>query len=485
MNKLIDSIQYRQTLQAIQSNPRLADHNMSNYIIRNSLLAFARASFRVTEGTKFEDNWHIDLICDYLTACFNREIRKLIINIPPRCMKSLLVSVDFPAWLLGNNPTEKIIVASYSQSLANKLSTKCRTIINSPFFKQVFPKLEMMDDNNQVQYYRTKQGGHRYATSVGGTITGEGGNFLIIDDPIKASERHSDIAINNANTWYSESFINRMNDRRYGVEIVIMQRMAQHDLTGYLMEQGGYELLKIPFEVEKKTIVEFKGNIYAERVAGDILIDRIGTPQELIHGDMGGDGGLENYETQYLQNPSVAGGGIFKEEWFNYYKELPHGGYRVISIDTASKVGELNDYSVATIWQVIDNKYYLVGIFKDRLIYPSLKTKVSNLIEEHNPQLVLIEDKASGTQLIQDFKQHPYPIRAVVPKQDKIVRASNTSTHFEMGRVFFPETQAKWLHDYKQELLSFPNAKHDDQVDSTSQFLNYIKLANVPRARVL
>lgn len=470
-----------------QSQKEAYDSMIFRREMRRSVRHFiTRAFSHVDPGAVYKPNWHVDLIGEYLQACSEGEITRLIINVPPRFLKSICVSIAWPAWLLGRNPSEQILSTSYSASLALKHSRDCRSVMQSSWYRQLFPEVELAKDYNLKSEFLTTRGGHRAATSVGGTATGKGGNVLIVDDPLNPEQALSDAERNTSNDWFDQTFSTRLNDMKKGVMVVIMQRLHQDDLTGHLKGQGGWEHLVLENEATKKTIVDFRG-VQVTREPGDLLHpERLGIPETVEKKRVLGSYG---YAGQYQQTPAPLGGGLMNVSWFNRYDTAPKEFIRIIqSWDTAAKEKDINDPSVCTTWGETDRGYYLLHVLQERLNYPSLKRTVISHAQKWKPDGMLIEDKSSGEALIADLKydtKFKTPIIAIMPCNDKIVRASACSPTIEGGLCWLPNA-APWLVDYESELRNFPNSSTKDQVDSTSQFLNWAKKpVATPRIRSL
>jgi predicted phage terminase large subunit-like protein len=450
---------------------------------RRYLRFFIKEAFPIVNpGAEFLDNWHIDLISEYLESITKCEIKRLIINIPPRSLKSICISVCWPAWLLGTDPTRRIICASYSQNLSNKLSLDCRHLMRSNWFSNIFPDTTIAGDQNQKNKFLTKHRGFRLATSVGGTITGEGGNFLILDDPHNAIDVNSSKKRENAICWFQQSFSSRLDNKKTGVIIIIMQRLHIGDLTGFLLEKQptNWHLLNIPAISADDIYYEINGFKYFFKKNHFLHPAREGVAE--IHRAKN-ELGSSAFAAQYLQNPIAEDGGMVKKSWLKYYTHtLAIDDYDHImqSWDTAIKSGDRNSYSVCTTWGKLNDQFYLLDVFRERVEYPALKNRVTNGALLWQPDLILIEDKASGQSLLQDLKrEHPaFSLVAVKTKSDKITRFARVTPLFESGQVILSKN-ANWLIEYEQELLSFPGSKHNDQVDSTSQYLQHIILMQV------
>jgi predicted phage terminase large subunit-like protein len=339
-------------------------------------------------------------------------------------------------------------------------------------------------DRQAVADFMTTEQGVRMSTSVGGVLTGRGADLIIIDDPLKPDEALSETRRKAVNDWYDNTLLSRLNDKANGSIVIIMQRLHQDDLVGHVLEQEQWEVLSfsaIAEQDEAHVIASPFGPRLFERKVGDALHperDSIATYSNIRHTI-----GEYNFLSQYQQNPSPPGGAMVKNAWLKFYQPgepFPKFSRIFQSWDTANKVTELSDYSVCTTWGVDYKQYYLLDVYRRKLNCPDLKRAVIEQAKTHNAKNIIIEDKASGTQLIQDLKsEFLLGVTAYTPPPgtDKIMRLHAQTAMFENGLVFLPRV-APWLPDYRHELTSFPGTRHDDQVDSTTQFLDYIRLNN-------
>jgi predicted phage terminase large subunit-like protein len=424
---------------------------------------------------------YIELIASKLEACRQGRIKRLIINVPPRSLKSHCASIAFPAWYLAHNPSHEVVCVSYGQDLADKFARDFRRIMTSAWYKRLFTV--RLADRVAVADFMTTAQGVRFATSVGGTFTGRGADVIVIDDPLKPEDALSEVRRKGVNEWYDNTLLSRLNYKANGcIIIIIMQRLHQDDLIGHVLEQEDWEVLSLPAIVETNEthlIESVLGNDVYRRSVGEVLHperDSLATIQKLREAT-----GEYNFASQYQQNPTPLGGAMVKQAWLRYYEpgEQPAKFDHVVqSWDTANKASELSDYSVCTTWGQIDRTFYLLDVFRARLNYPDLKRKVIELAKRDDAGTILIEDKASGTQLMQDLKEeHVYGIAPYQPPTgtDKIMRLHAQTTMFENGHLFLP-AKAHWLADYLNEILSFPGSRYDDQVDSTTQALAYMRV---------
>ncbi len=438
-----------------------------------------RAFYEVNPGKQLLLAPYIDLIASKLEACRRGEIKRLAICMPPRYLKSHCVSVAFSAWLLGHNPSTRLICASYAQDLASKHALESRTILGSPFFKRLF-KTRLSPDKQAVDDFMTTEKGFRMATSVGGVLTGRGADFIIIDDPLKPQDALSETERSKVNRWYDNTLLSRLDNKAQGCIIIVMQRLHQDDLIGHVLEQEGWDVLSLPAiaETDEEHLIRSPlGSYMYRRTAGEPLHAERESLADLAK--MRQTMGEYDFTAQYQQNPSPQGGAMLKKQWLRYYVpgECPASFDRIVqSWDTANKAGELNDYSVCTTWGQKDNHFYLLHVFRRRMEYPDLKRAVKDQALIHNASTVVIEDKASGTQLIQELgMENVSGLTAYAPPAcEKLIRFHGQTAAFENGLVLLP-TEAPWLADYVHELTTFPGSKHDDQVDSTTQALAWMR----------
>ncbi|CAI27848.1 Conserved hypothetical protein [Ehrlichia ruminantium str. Gardel] len=456
----------------------------------HDFLSFLKLCFNTASSTNYIiNNWHIKVIADRLEAALNGKINRLIINMPPRYAKSLCVSIAWPSWIFGLNPQAKIIVASYSQILSEKLSLDNRYILQSEWYKKLFPHVILSKDQNTKQKFQTLQRGYRFATSVGGSITGEGGDFLIIDDPMNPLQALSKTYRQRVCNWFEQSLMTRLNDRKHSVVVVVMHRLHTEDLTGYLLSKklhNKWHVLSLPAIAEKKHIIysiaypwKFKykkkvKNILHIRKEGDFLYWKYG--KKYIN-ELKSELGSYAFAAQYQQNPINLSSGIIKYIWFQRYNQTlyNHENTNITqSWDTASSVNYNSDYSICTTWSYSDNCFFLLDIYKEKLEYQPLKQALINLASRWKPSAILIENKGSGVQLIQEIKNiSKIPIIEIVPTTSKLTRFYKIIPILESRKVFLPY-DAPWLSDFEKEILSFPNTQNDDQVDSMTQYFEWI-----------
>ncbi len=449
-------------------------------LTRQDFWMFVQRVFAELTSEPFQDNFHIQKLCAEVDRIRTETNVRLAIALPPRSLKSIIVSVALPAWLLGHDPGRDIICVSYGQELSDKLSTDCRRIMLTPWYRWLFPATKL--DRQAMNHLATTCGGKRYATSVGGTLTGMGADVIIVDDPMKPDEALSDAERGRANEWARHTLFTRINDKKDDRIIIVMQRLHEDDMIGQVLELAKFELLAFPAiaqDDEEHQIRTPFGFLRHLRKIGEALhplrepLAVLEKQRQLL--------GTAFFAAQYLQSPTPPGGGLVKIAWFQRYDltSKPPFFQIIQSWDCASKASQLSDYSVCTTWGVTHGKeIFLLHVYRERLEYPELKRKLRQFVDQFRAGTVVIEDTAAGIQLIQEFKSEGFArIVAVRPHYDKAMRMAMQTPAIEAGRVYLPR-EAPWLNDYVHEMAMFPKGKFDDQVDSTAQALAHIGKPN-------
>lgn len=470
-------------------------------VYRNSLSHFIRKSFStVDNGTEYYHNWHIDAIAEHLRACKDREIKRLIINMPPRSMKSISCTVAFPAWLLGLDPTTKIMAASYAQSLSFKHSQDTRFIMMSDWYKAVFPKTILAKDQNEKGKFMTTARGHRMAVSVGSAATGEGANYLILDDALNPEQAASDLDRETANRWHRQTWSSRLNNPQTDVMIAVMQRLHQDDVTGMLLAQGGWEHLCLPAINDSKKTISIGRGMKKEWEDGELLhAERLS--QEVLDQKRKEMGSFA-FAGQYLQTPTPIGGGILKKEWWQFWEgDDPPTTEDVIQVyDTAFTEKTTNDYTARTTWGIFtsgdgESNIILLERLNKRMEFPELLAEAKEAYvkftrkKTNEPPLVLIEEKASGLPLLQELRRVGIRVRGIKRNAysgDKVSRAHNIAHILESGRVWVPcncvvvdgakvFTPKPWAQEVIDQVSQFPMSAHDDLVDTVVDAIAYMR----------
>ena len=446
-------------------------HRLFELALRNDFMAFLWKVFATIDpATTFLPNWHHEAIWHICQDAIEQRASRDAICAPPRSGKSIILSVALPAWLLGHDPTRKIVCISYNNDIAAKFANDFRAVIEAAWFRKTFPTTIVSKRKNTESETIFTAGGYRLGTSISGGITGRGGDTVICDDPLKAQDASSDVRRENANQTLQSTIISRLDDKKKGSIIIGMQRLHANDFVGSLGED--WSVHNFPaIAIDDETVPVGSGRHYCRKI-GEPLHDAR-EPLWLLE-QIRNDVGPDVFDAQYQQTPAPPGGLIVKKEWIHYHEgELPRWGYYLLSWDTAGKAGPRNSYSVCTVWYRKDSTHYLVDVVRGRFDYPTLRDTAVQLIKKYKPRVVLVEEASTGVALAADLRGTPFCTVVPVPVVgDKIGRLYNVTGKFASRNVFFPK-EAPFTRVLLEELLRFPQVKFTDQVDSISQALAY------------
>jgi predicted phage terminase large subunit-like protein len=395
------------------------------------------------------------------------KVRRLIITLPPRTLKSLCASVALPAWFLGRYPSERVVVVSYSDILARTHANDFRLLVNDPIYQAIFPAMRLARDTDR-EIMTTKRG-KRIATSIDGTLTGLGGNLIIIDDPLKLGDAMSEAVRSRVIEWYRSTLLSRADDKTVARIVLVMQRVHQGDLAGYLQEQGGFEVLNLPAIAQRnETYFLGDGRTY-DRQKGELLHPEHEPAHVLA--ELKREMGPIAFSAQYQQSPIPPGGTIIKRKWLVPYDNVDHqpGDRIVLSWDIALSEAETGDYSACVVMLIRGEVFYILEVVRGRFPFDALKRKVMEVKQRYGSATLLIEDSPISRGLIQSLSEKSINVTPYKPETDKRARVIAQSDLFAGGSVRFPR-RAGWLEEFTAELLAFPG-RHDDQVDALTQAL--------------
>ncbi len=495
--------------------------------LETSLIEFLRAGWRYIDPSPYVHGWHLEAIAEHLEAVTRGEIRRLIINVPPRTSKSSCVSVAWPAWTWAQStpgplsgPQTQFLFASYAQSLALRDSVKTRRLIESPWYQRYWgDRYRLTGDQNTKIRFENDQGGYRLATSVEGALTGEGGSVLVIDDPHNAVEMESETVRETTLRWWDESFSTRLNDPRTGAYVVIMQRLHEEDLTGHILSTQSSEWVHLCLPMR------YDSSRHCTTVIG--FSDPRSHDGELLCPERFGEAEVRDLEArlgpfatagQLQQSPEPRGGGIFKRDWWQDWEppdgKFPVMEYVVASLDPAYTQKEENDPSGFTIWGIWRDqdgharimlmhawrkRLELHGPYVERLpgeierdylrrAQPEwgLVEWVAHSCRRFKVDKLLIEAKASGISVAQEirrlYRDELWGVELVDPKgQDKVARAYSVQHLFSEGLIYAPIRE--WAEMVIDEMASFPKASHDDLTDSATQALRHLRTIGLAQRR--
>jgi predicted phage terminase large subunit-like protein len=480
----------------IMKLPSLA--RIDEELARKSLAEFTKQAWEVLEpGVPLQWNWHLDCICDHVQALLDGTLGKqnLVINVCPGSAKSTVVNVAAPAWRWLAKPGWSGIFASANDSVCSRDADKCKQIIESQWYKGTFrPRFWIRRGQDTKWFYKNNKQGFRMAVTTGGRIMGDRADSLFVDDPNDPDD-FSEVGFKRIQNWWSQRFWRRLKSMEFGTRCIIMQRIGQLDLTEYVHGLLGddVEVVSIPLlwqEAKRKTTSlgwtdprkEENECMHPERYSAKVVAQ-----EKLLLGERG-------FGAQYQQEASAMQGDIFRKGFVRFInpKQIPVKSIiqRLLSVDSATKEEEQNDYSVILEGWEFDRGVLLRRCWRDKVKYPALKERLRIEGALAKPSAVLIEDKQTGQALIQELQQYTsLPIVPIQVSKDKVARAWPLTPYWEAGRIFLPcdddGNPEDWVAEFLTEVYSFPGVgnAHDDQVDALTQLLNYIILA--PGARGL
>jgi predicted phage terminase large subunit-like protein len=449
-------------------------------LIRSDFHTFVLWAFSLLyPGKTLKDNWHLWLICDHFERLLAGAERRLIVCLPPRHLKSFIASVCFPAFVLGRDPSAKLVCISYGQDISEGFAHQTRLLTETADYRRIFPKTRLDPKRSSKRDLGTTRNGHRRATSVNGALTGMGGDFLIIDDPIKADDALSDVARENVNLWYNSTVTSRLDDPKSGRMAVIAQRLHVDDLPGQLLQAGGWTSLILPLIAQEEERFQL-GCKLIRRLPGEILHEEHFGQEEITAIQHTMPSSL--FEAQWNQRPTMAGGNIFKLEWLRYDEErVPPSAcdYVVQSWDTAIQVHETNDYTVCATFGIRGQTAHLLDIYRARIDHPDQIKMIEQLRAKWDADVVLVEGTHGGIALHQHFQRRYRPclwLTYITPKGSKEERAEWQTPTVKQGRLHLPR-HAEWRLGFEAELTAFPKGKYDDQVDAVVQLLTFLDTA--------
>jgi predicted phage terminase large subunit-like protein len=471
-----------------------------------SYLEFFKRAWRELEpNTKLNLNWHIIYLCKRLQAEIERiikrkkKVRDIIINVPFRSGKTRIVNEILNAWAWTIAPHLKFITSSYEAELSTRKATSCRRVMRTKWYQRHWP-LKMVIDQNNKAFYQNEKSGYRMATSTQGTATGEGGDVLIIDDPIKPLEANSEVALNKAIEHYEQTFYSRLNEPSIGIRIIIMQRLHENDLTGHLLAKCPADYEHICFPGEETDNIK---PTHFSRYYKNGLFDRVRLDYEtlekykIILGSFG-------YAGQILQTPNPATGGIFKKYNWAFWQK---SGQKFEPVKFKDEDGALLSCPLVTLPNTFDEQMqawdtpfkdtdistfcsgghigkkgpdiYLMDEVHKKMDYPAAVKAVKSFSKLHPKRSsIIIEDKANGPAIVADLKRTMAAIIPIPADKDKLTRAMPLSRAVESKNVFLPHPNIKpWVYDFIDEFAKFPKGKYNDRVDMLAH--GYNKIQNV------
>lgn len=448
-------------------------------LMRSELYFFLQKVFETLYPTeRFQPSAYLEAMCKAGQDAVAQDATRLLVNLPPRYMKSTVISIALPAFCLGHNPGLQFMVATYAAEFATLHSNQFRTVVESDWFRRLFPAFHIDPRNNRADEVRTTMGGGRKAVAVGGSVTGRGADVLIIDDLIKASDARSAPVRRTAEVFYEETLVSRLNNKSTGSIIAVQQRLHEDDSSAYLLAKRTFRHLNMPAiaTLDREELPLYRGRRFV-RLKGEALCPEREdlSALALVRAEMG-EG---PFSAQCQQEPVPDGGNEFDFDRIATCVEPPARGHCapvIQSWDPAYTVGPGSAFSACTTWGLHNGKWYLLDVLRSKMAFPDLLSKVVSHKSRWNADEVIIEGAGSGTQLVQQLRRdgrHRNVLACKLGVGNKEARLIEQSARLTSGQFVIPK-QTDWYRDLRQEFRAFPNGTYADQVDSVSQFVAWV-----------
>jgi predicted phage terminase large subunit-like protein len=442
-------------------------------LLRSNLLAFAMKAYKEMNAQSMPDDPYLQLLADRLAGVVTGKTKRLIVNLPPRHFKSWIGSVCLSAWILGHDPSAKILIVTYGQELADKIAHAIRGILRSEWYKGVFKNTKLAKSRSKLVDFVTTAGGGVRSVSIEGGVTGHGADYIIVDDPIELKDSENIKRLDRVVELFDGEILTRLNNAKRGRVLIIAHRVNEGDLSGHLLEQGRWEHLKLPLIAMRRRSYELPDGRVWVREKGELLRPDAFTSRDI---ELLQAARRPGFETVHQQNP----GGTklrIKSEHFGTFPSalvpMSDSGV-VLSVDPGQKGGSTNSFSVIQAWLCVGGNHLLLQQWREQAHYPDLRDALRRMIRRHNASAVLIEDTSQGSALLSEIRLRPgMQICPIIPIGDKVERVRKHQAIIRSCRIQLP-SDALWRESFVAEWRLFPCAGYDDQVDATVQYLEWI-----------
>jgi predicted phage terminase large subunit-like protein len=449
-------------------------------LLRSDLLSFSRKVLKEMSKEVIPEDRYLELLASRLADVVTGDTKRLIVNLPPRHLKTWMGSTCLSAWILGRHPSAKILIATYGQELADKIAHDIRRVMSTEWYQELFSKTRLT--KKKVEDFLTTAGGGVRSVSIEGAVTGYGADYIIVDDPTKIQDCDNIKRLNRVADLFDGEILTRLNNPKRGRVVVIMHRVNEDDLSGHLLQQGGWKHLKLPLIATRRGKYKLPDGGVWVREKGELLRPDAFTRREIEDLQAARRPG---FETLYQQNPGGTKLHIKPEDFGTFPSALApmSGSGVVLSVDPGQKGGPTNSFSVIQAWLPVGRKHLLVDQWREQAHYPDLRDALRKMLRRHRPSAVLIEDTNQGPALMGEITPRPgmitYPIS---PIGDKIERVRKHQAIIRCGGIQLP-SDAIWREIFVAEWTLFPCAGYDDQVDATVQYLEWISKNPAPPKR--
>ena len=451
-------------------------------LLRSNLLAFAMKAYKEMNAQSMPDDPYLQLLADRLAGVVTGKTKRLIVNLPPRHFKTWIGSVSLSAWVLGRDPSAKILIVTYGQELADKIAHAIRGILRSEWYKEVFKNTKLAKSRFKLVDFVTTAGGGVRSVSIEGGVTGHGADYIIIDDPTELKDCDNFKRLDRVVELFDTEILTRLNNPKRGRVVVIAHRVNENDLSGHLLEQGRWEHLQLPLIAMRRRSYKLPDAGVWVREKGELLRPDAFTPRDI---ELLQAARRPGFETVQQQNPRGTSLRI-KAEHFGQFPStlvpMSDAGV-VLSIDPGQKGGPTNSYSVIQAWLPVRGHHLLLDQWREQARYPDFRDAVRRMINRHRPSAVLIEDTNQGPPLLSEIPPRPgMSLHPITPNGDKIERVRKHQATIRTGRIRLP-SDAVWRESFLAEWRLFPCAGYDDQVDAVVQYLDWISNNPAPPKR--
>jgi predicted phage terminase large subunit-like protein len=441
--------------------------------IRTSLLAFAMKAYaQLHPGSRLEPHPYARYVTSYLERVAKGEVKRLCVALPPRHGKTYLASISFSAWLLAHDPSTKILLVSYGQELADKIAYDIRAILQSDWLCRLFQTRITRNRSRLTDFVTTAGGGVR-SVSVEGGVTGLGADIIIIDDPVQIKDCDNVKQIERINDLFDSEVRTRLNNPKRGAIVIIAHRLAENDLPGHVLAQGGWKSIQLPLIAPRPRTYRTDDGFVWHRQKGELL-----RPDAFTTHDIERLRSMKHpeFETLQQQNPGARDHLRIKPEHFGVFDPaaLPQDIAVLLSVDPGQKGGPTNSFSVVQAWTLHDGRYLLLDQLRERARYNEFRSHVQRFIRVFRPSVILVEATNQGPALISDIKpQQGMEVVGITPFDDKVSRLRKHRNTLRSGVVSLSKG-APWIGEFINEVALFPYGSFDDQVDAMTQFLDWI-----------
>jgi predicted phage terminase large subunit-like protein len=435
--------------------------------IRSSFLAFAMKSFaQLYPGKELVAQKYVEFLARHLEAVATGERRRLVITLPPRHLKTFLASICLPAWILAHRPSARILVLSYGQELADKNAYSIREILRSAWFRRLFTARIA---RNQLTDFITTANGCVRSVSIEGSVTGFGADLIIVDDAMQIKDCDNQKQLQRVNALFDSEIRTRLDNPKKGAIVIVAHRLAEDDLPGHVLRQGGWKQIRLPLISPRRRIYEIDGFVW-ERQKGDLLRADAFTVRDV---ERLRSMKLPGFETLQQQNPGARDRLLIRAEHFDFFlpATVPFDRPVVLSIDPGQKGGATNSCSVVRAWAPHEGRYLLLDSWREQARYTDFRDQVRRFKRRYRPTTILVEATGQGPALMSDIRaEQGMAIEPITPHEDKVSRMQKHRNAIRSGIVALPEA-APWVAGFIDEIVQFPYGHFDDQVDAMTQFL--------------